>query len=217
MRDVYDIAKYFIKNHIDSNPNTYDGNMKLQKMLVLADMAYLSQYQQVLFDDDILAFKNGMVVEKIRLRYRNDYLGFKSDSEKFNPDFSAEEYEILNDVIGVFGHLSAKELSDLNHSFYSWKQAYKNGVMANNYHSKENSVVDFRAFPDDIELVGRAISAYRETKRNIPKYEVVNGITFYYDNLLMNDDIISELEKFSQVCDDDAYSLYMEDGKLVIF
>lgn len=29
MRDVYDFAKYFIKNGADFAQNTYDGNMKL--------------------------------------------------------------------------------------------------------------------------------------------------------------------------------------------
>lgn len=49
MRDVYDYAKYFIKNGADSTPNTYDGNMKLQKLLVLADLANIAEYGQVLF------------------------------------------------------------------------------------------------------------------------------------------------------------------------
>lgn len=38
MRDVYDVAKYFIKNDADSFPNTYEGNMKLQSLLVFANM-----------------------------------------------------------------------------------------------------------------------------------------------------------------------------------
>ena len=33
MRDVFDFAKFFIKNGADSMPNTYDGNMKLQKLV----------------------------------------------------------------------------------------------------------------------------------------------------------------------------------------
>ena len=88
-------------------PNTYDGNMKLQKLLVLADMAHLAQYGQPLFKDDVLVLENGLVVEKVRLRYRNDYSGFKADSEKFDPDFSEEEYETLKAVIysraGILG------------------------------------------------------------------------------------------------------------------
>lgn len=38
MRDVYDVAKYFIKNDADSFPNTYEGNMKLQSLFVFANM-----------------------------------------------------------------------------------------------------------------------------------------------------------------------------------
>lgn len=64
MRDVYDFAKFFMKSGADSMPNTYDGNMKLQKLLVLSDMAHRSRCKQPLFGDDILAFENGLVVEK---------------------------------------------------------------------------------------------------------------------------------------------------------
>lgn len=217
MKDVYDFAKFFIKCGADSTPNTYDGNMKLQKMLVLADMAHISQYRHPLFDENILAFENGLVVEKVRLRYRNDYYGFKADSEKFNPDFSEEEYETLNAVIGVYGSLTARELSDLTHSFRSWQQAYQNGTSDDGYHNKGKSVVNFNAFPEDIEAVEKAIKAYRETQKSAPRYEIVNGVTFYYDDLIMTDDIITKLERFSQVCDDDAYSICEDGGRLVIF
>lgn len=87
MRDVYDFAKFFIKNGADSRPNTYDGNMKLQKLLVLADFANIAEYGEPLFNDPVLAFTNGCVIEKVRLRYKNDYAGFKRDSEFYQPDF----------------------------------------------------------------------------------------------------------------------------------
>lgn len=38
MRNVYDVAKYFINNDADSFPNTCEGNMKLQSLLVFANM-----------------------------------------------------------------------------------------------------------------------------------------------------------------------------------
>ena len=59
MKDVYDYAKYFIKNGADTMPNTYDGNMKLQKLLVLADLANIAEYGEPLFSEQVLAFKNG--------------------------------------------------------------------------------------------------------------------------------------------------------------
>lgn len=208
MRDVYDFAKFFIKNGIDSVPNTFDGNMKLQKMLVLADMSYIAQYKKPLFEEDVLAFRNGLVVEKVRLRYKNDYYGLKKDSEQFNPDFSENEYEILKAVIGVYGHLSAKQLSELSHVFKSWNSGY---------HIKEKSVVDFDVYPEDIEAVRRVIAAYKETIKNPSKYEVINGVIFYYDNMIMTDELISDLEEFSKKCEDDAYTVYEEDGRLVIY
>lgn len=76
MRDVYDFAKFFIKNGADSSPNTYDGNMKLQKLLVFADLANIAEYGEPLFGDQVLAFKNGCVVEKVRLRYKMIMLHF---------------------------------------------------------------------------------------------------------------------------------------------
>ena len=91
MRDVYDLAKYFIKNDVDSMPNTFDGNMKLQKLLVLAELANIAEYGEHFFDEQILAFKNGCVIEKVRLRYKNDYFGLNRDCEAFHPDFSEAE------------------------------------------------------------------------------------------------------------------------------
>lgn len=58
MRDVYDFAKFFIKNGTDSKPNTYDGNMKLQKLLVLADLVNIAEYGLPLFDEQVLAFND---------------------------------------------------------------------------------------------------------------------------------------------------------------
>ena len=217
MRDVYDYAKFLIKSGSVSTPNTYDGNMKLQKLLVLSYMAYSAEYGKQLFSDKILAFENGLVVEKVRLRYRNDYYGLKSDSDKFNPDFCEDEYETLEAVMGVYGHLSAKELSELNHKFKSWKDAYRNGTSESGYHDKEKSVVDFKMYPEDIEAVGRAIRAYKETRKSASKYEVINGVTFYYDDMVLTDKMISDLEKFSRVCEDNAYSICDDEGRLVIF
>ncbi len=217
MRDVYDYAKFFMKGGTDSAPNTYDGNMKLQKMLVLANMAHLAQHQKPLFREDILAFKNGLVIEKVRLRYKNDYFGLKTESEKFSPDFDEEEYETLNAVISIYGGLSARELSDLNHEFNSWKSSYQNGTLLNGYHDKKRSVVNFDRFPEDIQSVGRAIAAYKETKKYPSKREIINGVSFYYSGISMTEELMAELEKFSEMCDDDSYSICYEDGRLVIY
>ncbi len=217
MRDVYDLAKFFMKNDADSMPNTFDGNMKLQKLLLLADLANIAEYGEHLFDEQILAFKNGCVVEKVRLRYKNDYFGFKRDSEVFQPDFSEDEYNVLNLVLSIFGKASARELSDINHSFDFWKEAYDKGTDSTGFHDKSLSVVDIFSKPNDIEKMRDIINAYRETSKENVACEVINGITFYYDGFILTDEMIDQLESFSLSAEDDAYSVYLDEGRLVIY
>lgn len=197
MRDAYDFARFFIKNGADSKPNTYDGNMKLQKLLVLADLANIAEYGEPLFKDQVLAFKNGCVVEKVRLRYKNDYGSFRQDSEVYQPDFSEREYEVLNLVMGIFGGASAKELSDINHTFNFWKEAFDHGTRSTGYHDKGMSVFDMMSQRSDIERRREIISAYKETANNATASEIINGVTFYYDGFTLTDDMIDQLESFS--------------------
>ncbi len=202
MRDVYDFAKFFIKNGADSRPNTYDGNMKLQKLLVLADLVNIAEYGEPLFDDQVLAFKNGCVVEKVRLRYKNDYAAFRRDSELYQPDFSEREYEVLKLV---------------NHTFKFWKSAFENGKSSTGYHNKDMSVVDMMSQQSDVEKMREIISAYRETANDITASETINGVTFYFDGFALTDDMIDRLESFSLSADEDTYSVYLDNGRLVIY
>lgn len=217
MRDVFDFAKFFIKNGADSMPNTYDGNMKLQKLLVFADLVNIAEYGEPLFNDQVLAFKNGCVVEKVRLRYKNDYAALKRDSDLYQPDFSEREYEVLKLVMDIFGSASAKELSDINHTFDFWKTAFDNGTSCTGYHNKEMSVVDMMSQNADVERMREIISAYRETASDTAKCEIINGVTFYYDGFALTDDMIDRLESFSLSAEDDTYSVYVDNGRLVIY
>lgn len=218
MRDVYDFAKYFIKNGADSLPNTYDGNMKLQKLLVFADMINVAEYGELLFNDDVLAFKNGCVVEKVRLRYKADYSGLKQDSDNFEPDFSDTEYHVLNMVMSIFGSASARELSEINHTFNFWKEAYKRGTDSEtNYHDKSKSVANMILYDEDIDRMKEIIYAYQESLNDVMAREIINGISFYYDGFQLTDDMIEQLESFSLDADDDSYTVYLDDGSLVIY
>lgn len=216
MKDVYDFAKFFIKNSADSIPNTYDGNMKLQKLLVFANLVNLAQFDELLFDDEVLAFTNGCVVEKVRLRYKNDYYGLKRDSDRFEPDFTENEYKVLNTVLDIFGDATARELSELNHTFDFWKDAYKKGTDAVGYHDKVKSVVNFRAQSDDVERMKEVLDAYQQSVNDQTASEVINGVTYYYDDIQLSDEIIDQLERFSLAAEEDVYSIYLDDGKLVI-
>lgn len=216
MRDVYDFARFFIKNGADSMPNTYDGNMKLQKLLVFANFVNFVQFDELLFGDEVLAFTNGCVIEKVRLRYKNDYYGFKQDSDRFQPDFTESEYEVLKTVLDIFGNATARELSELNHTFDFWIDAYQKGTNASGYHDKNKSVVNFMEQSDDIERMREVLAVHQQSVNDITASEVINGVTYYYDGFGLTDEIINQLERFSLEAEDNVYSVYLDDGKLVI-
>lgn len=219
MRDVYDYAKYFIKKGLDTNSNTYDANMKLQKLLVFANLINMAKYGEPLFENPIMAFRNGCVVEKVRLRYKHDYFNFIEDSEKFNPDFTEEEYETLTATISIFGDLSARELSELNHSFEFWREAYTHSEVSENYHDKHSSVISVENMRKELPKINTVLSSYYESKCQCMHEEKVNGITFYYDpkDISINDSVIDELYTFSSDAEDSAYTVYMDNGELVIY
>jgi len=219
MADALTYAKYFIKNGYDTVRNTNDGNMKLQKLLFFANLISLAELGKPFFDDKILAFTQGCVVENVRLRYRNDLAGLIKDSDSFNPAFTQCEYDILNLCTSIFGKLSAKDLSDLNHEFDFWKRAYDNSLSNGTFKDKHKAVVDTEAMIAEIHKIQNIVSSYRETQRENNKVEIINGIEFNYlpSEISITDEILDELFLFSREADERAYSLYLDGERMVIY
>lgn len=219
MTDVYNYAKYFIKRGLDTNPNTFDGNMKLQKLLVFANLISLAINNKTLFDEPVSAFSNGCVVEKVRLRYRNDYRGFLADSQEFEPNFDQKEYDILNLTANIFGPLSAKELSHMTHSFIFWREAYQKSIQPNGYKDKNDAIIPIESMKQEVNKIKQVIDAYQSTQSEKCFKEIINGIEFYYnpDEIVIDGEVLNQLEKFSNVADDSSYSVYEENGGLVIY
>ena len=62
------------------------------------------------------------------------------------------------------------------------------------------------------------ISAYVDSLIDAMQSKVINGVTFYYDDdFELTDEIIDQLESFSILADDDAYTVYLDNGNLVIY
>ena len=49
------------------------------------------------------------------------------------------------------------------------------------------------------------------------KCEIINGVRFYFDGITLTDDMVEYLEEFSLSAEDDAYSMYFDNGRLVIY
>jgi len=213
-----DFAKYFMKRGLDTEKNTYDGNMKLQKLLFFADLICLSEKGRLLFSDPVSAFSNGCVVENVRLRYKNDYDELFKESCCFESNFTQDEYDVLKLTTDIFGGLSAKELSDLSHSFNFWKVAYERSKSASGFKDKRMAEITVDEMMSELDKIKAVIDSYRDNEVNRAFKEVVNGVKFYYDPAIdMTDDVFEQLESFAANAEDKAYSVYLDNGELVIY
>lgn len=219
MSDVFKYAKYLIKNGYDTYRNTYDGNMKLQKLLFFADLVSMAIDEKPLFDSPILAFKNGCVIEPVRLRYKDDYDSFLAESMSYAPEFNAKEREVLELTTKIFGSLSPKELSVMNHSFSFWKDAFANSESLSGFRNKDLAVVSIADMKREIYKIKQVINAYYSTQSEGLHKEIVNGISFYYDpaDITWTDELLEQVESFSENADETAYSISLDNGNLVIY
>ncbi|BDR59494.1 Panacea domain-containing protein [Xylocopilactobacillus apicola] len=218
MRDVTEYAKFFLKKGLDSEPNTFDGNMKLQKLLFFANFINYAENEKLLFSEKMCAFENGTVIEEVRQKYKNDYNSFKQDAMRFDPDFSQQEYEILNKTIDIFGNLNARELSKLNHEFNFWQKRYQASTNENGYFNKKLSEITTEDFDLEVDKIRQVLKIRQENQQDNQVTELVNGVTFFYDpNEIDVDKIMPQLDFFSMnEADEESYIVSLDDGNLVI-
>ena len=128
-----DVANWFISKanseKLDDKVSEGISNLKLQKMLYFAQAAHLALYsKKSLFEDDILAWKLGPVVEDV-------YHQFKSPNNKPIAKPTNQEYKkislgidvFLENVWSIFGKFSAAKLVQMSHEHQPWIDAFEAG------------------------------------------------------------------------------------------
>lgn len=53
--------------------------------------------------------------------------------------------------------------------------------------------------------------------RNILMCKTIQGVRFYFDRSILSDQLLRTLESFAIKADDEAYCVYFDDEKIVIF
>jgi uncharacterized phage-associated protein len=115
-----DIAKTLISF---ANPEYGDffSNLKIQKLLYYAQGLSLALHQKPLFDEKIVAWQYGPVVEEVYHEFKQ-YNGAIPPFEDYKSDFlTKEEIELLKEVYDVFGQFSATKLVEMTHSETPWR------------------------------------------------------------------------------------------------
>lgn len=136
MYDIETIASYFIEKantKIIDEDGSAEGisHLKLQKILYFAQIVFLCTKNKELFQEEILAWQYGPVIESIYNEYSRKRK--KWNSQLLQEDILDKDYKdkinekdsyILDDIYNEFWKYSASELVDITHSHKPWRESF---------------------------------------------------------------------------------------------
>ncbi len=156
--NVLDYAKWFLDNDLDTPRNTFKGNMKLQKLLFFAQLISLAKNNKLLFEDEFSAFENGMVMENIRLEYKNNLPQLLNYSGN---EISLEDLEVLELTKNIYGSEDADTLSTMTHQFEYWKKYLSLSNDEFDFKDKEKAVVPNKELEKELDNIRDVLDAYK--------------------------------------------------------
>ncbi|MCD8110979.1 MAG: DUF4065 domain-containing protein [Clostridiales bacterium] len=137
MESMLSVAKMF--NSLYKAENSADmDEMRMHKMMYLAQRESLMYNKELLFDDDFDGWSYGPVLVGLRNEYSSGAL-FQSAPD----DLSKESQELVKSVYQRYYILSPWQLSTLLHSEFSWKNS-REGLSADVHGSSHLKEADMR-------------------------------------------------------------------------
>lgn len=180
--EVNEVSAYLVNTPECHFSDTFDGNMKLQKLLTFANLIHYAQNNDFLFENEMYAFKNGIVVEDVRIPYHKNFKGYMSSLESYTAsNFTEKQLDSINMSIALFNKLNARELSNLQHELLTWKIRYENSLIGTRHEKSLGKINRHDIISSDIEKIKKMINSYNSNQEEIYSYEEVNGIIFYYN------------------------------------
>lgn len=128
------VAQWFLAHNrivSESEGAEYISNLKLQKLLYYAQGCFLAVTGEPLFDDPIVAWQHGPVVENVYHEYKHNGANGINYTDDFDfEQFNGSENELLTEVYDIFGQYSAWKLRNMTHEETPWKSTLSNGVIS---------------------------------------------------------------------------------------
>lgn len=118
-RQVADYLIRFSQDHGDPI-----SNLKLQKLLYYAQAWHLALYNRPLFAEPIEAWIHGPAVHAVWSQFRGSWKPIELRPRR--PDLSKHVTDHLDEVMEVYGGLSAFDLERMTHSEFPWRKARGN-------------------------------------------------------------------------------------------
>lgn len=123
------VAEFFI---CLTDPDVGDliSNLKLQKLVYYAQGFHLAMHNEVLFNEDIVAWEHGPVVEQLYHEYKQYGSGAIPHPDEFDDSpFTDKQKELIKEVYQVYGQFSAWKLRNMTHSEQPWIDTPRNAVI----------------------------------------------------------------------------------------
>lgn len=115
-----DIAKTFT-TFVNPEYGDFLSNLKIQKLLYYAQGFSLALHHAPLFEEKIVAWQYGPVVEEVYQELK-DYNGsIPQFDDQYYSHLSESEIELLKEVYDVYGQFSATKLVEMAHNETPWK------------------------------------------------------------------------------------------------
>lgn len=106
------------------------SNLKLQKLVYYAQGFHLAIHGTQLFEEPVLAWEHGPVVENLYHEYKQFGSQGIPMPANFNPEvFTKKQVELLNEVYEVYGQFSAWKLRNMTHSERPWIETPRNAAI----------------------------------------------------------------------------------------
>jgi uncharacterized phage-associated protein len=131
MPNAKQVAEFFLQL---SEPEVGDilSNLKIQKLVYYAQGFHLAMYEIPLFDEQIVAWEHGPVVEALYHEFKVYGSNPIPQSENFDvSEFTSEQVELLKEIYEVYGQFSAWKLRNMTHSEQPWLATERNQVIDN--------------------------------------------------------------------------------------
>ena len=150
MKDVKTVAAYICTRYQAERGERID-EMKLHKLLYLAQRENLIEKDEALFEGDFYGWRFGPVLTAIRETYKND--AFETVTGL------GEDQAVVDAVIAAYADKDAWSLSRLTHGEISWKRSRK-GVAPSENSNNLMPLSDIRDDADRLRKRRQALDQY---------------------------------------------------------
>lgn len=208
------ISVWFINNNKDIAYPSFDGNVKLQKLLHYSKAMYYAVHGDELFANSIEAWENGPVVREIFTLYRHRDLineaKLNADKYQLNPEVE----RILKVINRIYGTQTSAQLIELTHKEDPWKDLEEQAKR------RENPVIPEDVLKSYYQPLKDMYDAVQEEEIDNIVNDKINGNVFSYDNNeteLTNDDLEVLYSLGAQQKNQNFFVYKDDDGEMVVY